>query len=128
MADASTDPRTMGDDSSGWYIYVILVITAIIAAVFFGRVCHAKRKERIRAEKDQDCEVPPSYMFHAHDMQVFNSTSRVSVPEQAYTLPSQQSPPAPAATPSAPTLPAINVVSDTSTRSFEPPAYEDLNK
>ncbi|KAF9307860.1 hypothetical protein BG003_011968, partial [Podila horticola] len=56
MADASTDPRTMGDDSSGWYIYVILVITAIIAAVFFGRVCHAKRKERIRAEKDQDCE------------------------------------------------------------------------
>ncbi|KAG0344600.1 hypothetical protein BG005_001755 [Podila minutissima] len=65
----TTNPRTMGDSgSSGWYIYAVLVVTATIAVVFFGRVCHAKRKERIRAEKDRACEgtfaittKPPSY-------------------------------------------------------------------
>ncbi|KAG0086200.1 hypothetical protein BGZ93_000253, partial [Podila epicladia] len=94
----------MGDSrSSGWYIYAILVVTATIAVVFFGRVCHAKRKERIRAEKDRACEVP----------------------EQAYILPSQDPPPAPAATATVPTLPTITVVSDTPPHSFEPPAYED---
>ncbi|KAG0068779.1 hypothetical protein BGZ92_004839, partial [Podila epicladia] len=57
MDETSTNPRTMGDSrSSGWYIYAILVVTATIAVVFFGRVCHAKRKERIRAEKDRACE------------------------------------------------------------------------
>ncbi|KAI9232036.1 MAG: hypothetical protein BYD32DRAFT_441308 [Podila humilis] len=136
MADNSTDLRSTGNaDGSGWYIYAILVITATFAVVFFGRVCHAKRKERIRAEKDRDCEEPPGYLFHAHDLQVFNGAHRVSVPEQAYALspphnhplvPPLAPPLAPPPSTSPPTLPTITVVSDT--HSYEPPAYEDLNK
>ncbi|KAF9949600.1 hypothetical protein BGZ72_008660 [Mortierella alpina] len=56
--------------TSGGYIYVILIVTFLVAIVYFGRVCLAKRRERKRLLKE-DCEVPPGYFSHLYDMQVF---------------------------------------------------------
>ncbi|CAO3573838.1 unnamed protein product [Mortierella alpina] len=61
-----------GFQTSGGYIYLILVVTLLVAIVYFGRVCLAKRRERKRLLKE-GCEdaVPPGYFSHLYDMQVF---------------------------------------------------------
>ncbi|KAG9326414.1 hypothetical protein KVV02_008034 [Mortierella alpina] len=58
--------------TSGGYIYVILIVTFLVAIIYFGRVCLAKRREKKRLLKE-DCEVPPGYLSHLYDMQVFVS-------------------------------------------------------
>ncbi|KAG0015037.1 hypothetical protein BGZ80_010085 [Entomortierella chlamydospora] len=60
---------------SGDYIYVILLIALIIAVVYFARVLLAKRQEKLRSLKEQDCEVPPEYSSHTLDIQVFDGNS-----------------------------------------------------
>ncbi|KAF9174635.1 hypothetical protein BGX21_006213 [Mortierella sp. AD011] len=72
---------TLGSDGpddlqiSGDYIYVILLIALIIAVVYFSRVFLAKRQEKLRSLKEQDCEVPPGYSSHTLDIQVFDGGS-----------------------------------------------------
>ncbi|KAI1310803.1 hypothetical protein EDD11_003649 [Mortierella claussenii] len=58
--------------TSGGYIYIILMVSLTIAFVYFLNVFLAKRREKIRLEKERSCEeVPPEYFDHAQDLQVF---------------------------------------------------------
>ncbi|KAI7832342.1 hypothetical protein BC939DRAFT_524618 [Gamsiella multidivaricata] len=76
---SSPTPSTISSSSylnldSGIFIYAILVIAVLIAVVYFGRVCLAKRRYRRRALKDSDYEVgPPMYLQHLDDLQVIDT-------------------------------------------------------
>ncbi|KAG0344225.1 hypothetical protein BG004_004623 [Podila humilis] len=52
----STFDATTYDASSG-YIYIVLAIALLSALVFFGKVALARRRERLRRQKDPDYEI-----------------------------------------------------------------------
>lgn len=54
-SSTSTPPLSSPDASNG-YIYIVLLITLLLALIFFGRVALARHKERLRALKDPDYE------------------------------------------------------------------------
>ncbi|KAI7832232.1 hypothetical protein BC939DRAFT_434935 [Gamsiella multidivaricata] len=139
-----------GDDfqNSGGYIYVVLVISLVIALVYSTRACLSKRRERRRRVKEQDCEVPPGYSSHTNDTQIFEgdeerpSPSSSASPSPTYSssglIPDMSSVPA-SLLPSHPTIatvysiqppaPAHTTASNARPRhslSAEPPAYDDL--
>ncbi|KAF9358033.1 hypothetical protein BGX26_002617 [Mortierella sp. AD094] len=120
-----------GFQTSGGYIYTILLITLVIAVVYFTRVVLAKRQERLRLLKEQDCEVPPGYSSYALDMQVFDgnspnsssspSSNRVSRGPRIEPLPETLSP-------SQPTINTVSLVQPPAralTRTPPPPTYDD---
>ncbi|KAG0318374.1 hypothetical protein BGZ99_005720 [Dissophora globulifera] len=66
-----------GGIDSGFFIYAVLLIGLMTAVVYFGRVCLAKRRLRLRARKDPDFEAgPPMYLQHLDDLQVIHAQPR----------------------------------------------------
>ncbi|KAF9572483.1 hypothetical protein EC968_009869 [Mortierella alpina] len=104
--------------TSGGYIYVILIVTFLVAIIYFGRVCLAKRREKKRLLKE-DCEVPPGYFSHLYDMQVF-------VTNHAGVEVSHPGPTGDGASPVALDQPSVPPAALTRTPSPCPPAYETV--
>ncbi|KAK3821582.1 MAG: hypothetical protein J3Q66DRAFT_333679 [Benniella sp.] len=63
--------------TSGGYIYVIMVLTLVMAVVYFSRVILAKK--RGRDLESQDNEVPPGYNSHFNDLPVLDHTTTSSI-------------------------------------------------
>ncbi|KAF9350115.1 hypothetical protein BGX34_001409, partial [Mortierella sp. NVP85] len=57
--------------TSGGYIYVIMVLTLVMAVVYFSRVILAKKRGRDL----EDNEVPPGYNSHFNDLPVLDHTT-----------------------------------------------------
>ncbi|KAG0321708.1 hypothetical protein BGZ99_003731 [Dissophora globulifera] len=106
--------------TSGGYIYVVLATTVILVMIYFIRAWIVRRRERRRLSKEPDCEVPPGYYNHIHDMPIYddylteeymNATQDPQLLVSAIvTIPTIQPPP----------------LALTRTPSPEPPAYEEL--
>ncbi|KAF9115591.1 hypothetical protein BGX27_007328 [Mortierella sp. AM989] len=123
-----------GFQTSGGYIYLILFIALIIAAVYFTKAILAKRREKQQLLKEWDCEDPPGYSNHILDMQVLDSSSLNTTPSNRRanrnispaTLPEIPIASHPAIANAHSIQPPARTLTRTPHPSFDPPAYDDL--
>ncbi|KAF8926336.1 hypothetical protein BGZ58_011275 [Dissophora ornata] len=118
MGNSDDGYASSADDfqTSGGYIYVILIIALVIAIVYFSKVILTKRREKKRLSKEQDCEVPPGYFNHVLDIQVYDGDSG-HFPSSETLVP---------ITTVRSVQPPARALTRTPRSSADPPAYEDL--
>ncbi|KAF9433390.1 hypothetical protein BGZ76_009535 [Entomortierella beljakovae] len=61
---------------AGIFIYAVLIVSLIVATVYFARIFMAHRRHRQRALKDPDFEAgPPMYCYHVNDLPVDDAST-----------------------------------------------------
>ncbi|KAF9093674.1 hypothetical protein BGX27_001576 [Mortierella sp. AM989] len=71
MENSDSPNGRLSSIDAGIFIYAVLVVSIIVAAIYFGKVCMAHRRHRQQASKDPDYEAgPPMYCQHFDDLPV----------------------------------------------------------